>query len=156
MARFSKLGWKYQCKSESACELKPCALILDVAIAPRSVFSCLSFAAMVKRPGRGSLERKKDTQEAKYWERQAKKECRNGIDFNLANSMPRLLSASTDGDCDFATKFADGVQNALRLVKGHQEQFDTGDLNPGTTHLRSVFWILWQFNTLDRVDSAQT
>ena len=53
--------------------------------------------------------------------------------------MPRLLSASNDGDCDFATKFADGVQNELRLVKGHQEQFDTGDLNPGTTHLRSVF-----------------
>ena len=104
-----------------------------------SVFSCLSFATMAKLPGRGSSGCNKDTQEAKYWERQAKKEFINEIDFNLANSMPRLLSASNDGDCDFATKFADGVQNELRLVKEYQEQFDTGDLNPGTTHLRSVF-----------------
>ena len=59
------------------CELKPCALILDVAIATRSVFSCHSFATMVKHSGRGSLERRKGIQEAKYWERQAKKECRN-------------------------------------------------------------------------------
>ena len=72
------------------CELKPCALILDVAIAPRSVFSCLSFAAMVKRPGRGSLERKKDTQEAKNLERQAKKECRNEINFNDVQASQRI------------------------------------------------------------------
>ena len=73
-------------------------------------------------------------QEAKYEAKRSKNDSTNEICFNLVGSKPRLLSAANEADCNFATKFADGVRNELRKIKEHQEQFETSVPNSITYH----------------------
>ena len=73
------------------------------------------------RTGKGSRDRKQAEREAEYAAKHAKDV---HVPFNLEGSKPRILKASKDQDCDFAKKFAKGVQNEIRLIRDHQKRYN--------------------------------